>query len=394
MKIKSILAAVLFCLFCATVNAQTSVQATIVNTSPQKASVYAKPNSALSNKIFLQIAITLSIPDQGPNNPVVTVDSNYVNNLTWSVPGGVSNPTVYNGRAYYTFNGDDNSNNVTTSWDKTTNSGNKVATFGFSNSFGLSGLQMNDELPAGGPNFQMFFYIIVVGAENDVTNYPSKFYGVNPLPVNNENTPSSVGAQAVSLLPVTLKDFNVSKQGSTDALLTWTTAMEQNVSHFILERSANGSSAWSKFADVKAKGNSNTPTTYTYSDAKVFDGASATKTVFYRVKSVDLDGQEKIFPIRSLRFSATGAKEIGLYPNPAKEGFTLSVPLVNPQGAKIRLNLINRLGQIVHGREIPGTSASNYYYDIKTPGVISGEYMLQILLDGELLDTKKVIVQR
>ena len=36
----------------------------------------------------------------------------------------------------------------------------------------------------------------------------------------------------------------------------------------------------------------------------------------------------------------------------------------------------------------------NYYYDIKTPGVISGEYMLQIILDGELLDTKKVIVQR
>ena len=40
------------------------------------------------------------------------------------------------------------------------------------------------------------------------------------------------------------------------------------------------------------------------------------------------------------------------------------------------------------------TVASNYYYDIKTPGVLNGEYMLQIISDGKILETKKVIVHR
>ena len=102
--------------------------------------------------------------------------------------------------------------------------------------------------------------------------------------------------------------------------------------------------------------------------------------------------EETIFPIRSLRFSST-LKEITIYPNPVKDGFTIQVPVLNPADKKIRMNLVNQAGQTLHIREISATQAANYYYDIKTPGVINGEYMLQILLDGELLDTKKILVQ-
>jgi hypothetical protein len=45
-------------------------------------------------------------------------------------------------------------------------------------------------------------------------------------------------------------------------------------------------------------------------------------------------------------------------------------------------------------RQISASEANNYYFDIKTPGVIAGDYMLQVIMDGEVLDTKKVIVQR
>lgn len=375
--------------FAGELSAQTSTRGTIVNTSANRVSVYAKPNSGLPSRLFRNILITISIADQGAGNPAVSLDSNYVPNLSWDAL-----PVVISaGRAYYTFNGTDNGLLTTTTWNA--NANNKVATFLFSNANGLATAQLNDETPSGGANGQMYWYVEILQAVgSDVTDYAVKFYGTNPIPINNESSPSFVGAQAVAILPVLLQDFNVLKQGSADALLSWTTAMEQNVSHFVLERSANGSTNWSKFAEVKAKGNSSTPTKYSYTDVKVYDGSSAAKVIFYRVRSIDLDGQEKVFPVRSLRFSATGAKEIAIYPNPAKDGFTLSVPLLNPQSSKVRLNLINRLGQIVHAREIPGQTASNYYYDIKTPGIISGEYMLQIILDGELLDTKKVIVQR
>lgn len=370
---------------------QITAQGTIVNTSPQRASIYVKPSAPLVDRQFLQMAISISIPDQGVGNPVVTIDSTFIPNLAWTVPSGQPNPRIYNGRAYYVFYGDDNSNAQVTNW---TTGNNKVMTFGFSNTNGLSGLALNDELPTGGPTGTMLFYMIVIGAENDITNYPAMFYGTNPLPSNSFNNPSFVGAQPISILPVIFKDFNVAKQGNNDALLTWTTSMEQNVSHFIVERSLNQGSGWTKFAEVKAKGNSNTPTKYSQVDTKIYDGREASKLVFYRVRSVDLDSRESLFPVRSIRFSATGGKQITIYPNPAKDGFYLSVPLTSTEDRPMKLNLVNRLGQLVHTREISSVLASNYYYDIKTPGVVSGEYMLQIIYNGDLLETKKVIVQR
>ncbi|MBL0133164.1 MAG: T9SS type A sorting domain-containing protein [Chitinophagaceae bacterium] len=143
------------------------------------------------------------------------------------------------------------------------------------------------------------------------------------------------------LTPAFFQDFNVNKQGTSSAMLTWTTSQEQDVSHFIIEKSYSQTSG-----------------------------------------------------IRSIRFSSFGEKEITIYPNPVKDGFNISIPVLNPQNKKIRLNLVNQTGQLLHAREIAAASASNYYYDIKTPGVIAGEYMLQIIMDGELLDTKKIIVQR
>jgi hypothetical protein len=194
-------------------------------------------------------------------------------------------------------------------------------------------------------------------------------------------------------VPTSLKDFNVSKKGNSDALLTWITSQEQDVSHFILERSYSQITGWSAIGQVKAKGNSGTPTSYTFEDLNVYDGRAASKVVFYRIRAIDINASEKIFPIRSIKFSAFGAKEISLYPNPANDGFVISIPIVNPGNNKIRLNMVNRLGQVVHVREISAANATNYFYDLKTPGIISGEYMLQIIYDGELLETKKVIVQ-
>lgn len=366
----------------------TTTRGTLVNTSGNSISIYGKPADALPTRLFSAIQFSVSIPDQGASNPVASVETNFVPNLSWSqLP-----PVTFNGRNYYTFQGTDNGLLTTTSWST---GNNRIVSILFSSNAGLASIQLNDETPTFGPNGNMGWYVELINAGNgDITDYPQKFYGVNPLPVNNQNTPSFVGAQPLSILPVFFQDFNVNKQGNFDANLTWSTSQEQNVSHFVLERSANGASGWSKIGEVKAKGNSNSITKYSFTDVKAYDGISASKTVFYRIRAIDIDGQEKIFPIRSLKFSATGSKEIGLYPNPARDGFTLTIPLVNPNQGKLRLNLVNRIGQVVHAREINASVASNYYFDIKTPGVINGEYLLQIVYEGEVLDTKKVIVQR
>jgi hypothetical protein len=240
----------------------------------------------------------------------------------------------------------------------------------------------------------MFFYVIVQGAANDITNYPQKFYGTNPLPSNQTNNPSFVGAQSMSLLPISLRDFNATKQGTGNALLTWTTTFEQNASHFSIERSIKQSDNWVKIADVKAKGNSSIDTKYDYTDANVYDGREVSKTVFYRLKEVDLDGAEKIFPVRSLKFSALGEKEITVFPNPARNGFYVQIPIVLRVDQKVRLSLVNRLGQVVDSREISSALANNYYFDISSPSITSGDYALDIIYDGQKLATKKIMVNR
>lgn len=206
---------------------------------------------------------------------------------------------------------------------------------------------------------------------------------------DNQLTPSA----ANSVLPVRLGSFNVSDQNGSDALANWTSLQEQNVSHYVLERSSSQNAGWSAAGQVKAKGNTNSATHYSFLDEDVYKGG-ANNIFFYRLKTVDLDGKYSYSDVRTVRFNAN-AKGISLYPNPVRDGFTLSIADANTAAnLKYRLNLVNRLGQVVSAREINSNMARNYYYDVKTSGVTNGEYMLQIILDGQILDTKKIIIQR
>jgi hypothetical protein len=391
MRKKILILLVLFSVSSCYLIGQTTTRATIVNTSPQRASIYVKPNNAVTGQI-LDMGFAISIPDQSGSggNPTVTVDSNFVPNVTWDVFNG-GNAVIYNGRAYYIFTGTDNSSGTNFSW---TTGNNKLFTIGFSNTNGLSGLQINDETPSGGSNGLMFYYINQIGGNGDLTDYAQKFYGTSPAPVNNLNSPSFVGAQAISLLPIAFKDFNVAKQGTGTAMLTWSTTFEQNASHFIIERSIKQSDTWAKIAEVKARGNSAIESKYTYTDANVYDGREVAKTVFYRIRAIDLDAAEKLFPVRSVRFTALGDKEINIFPNPAQNGFYIQIPTVLRTDMKVRLSLVNRLGQVVDTREINAALATNYYFDITAPSITSGDYALDIIYDGQKLATKKVMVNR
>ena len=363
---------------------QTTVQGTLqLSGTPLTAIVYGKPSTAINSQ-FRNIVIAVSIPDQGGSNPTVTINS-YIPSLTWTAYA--SNPVIYLGRAYYNFSSNLFPSGAASSW--IAGASNPILSLTFSNPNGFGQLQLNDETPSGGPNSQLNWYVEVAGA-GDVTDYNNKFYGAGA--VNNLNAPSFVAAQTAA--PIALKDFNVSKQGNTNALVTWTTTFEQNVSHFVIERSIKQSDNWAAVAKVKAKGNSSIDVKYDFTDANVYDGREVSKTLFYRLKEVDFDGSEKIFPVRSLKFSALGEKDVTVFPNPAKNGFYVQIPIILRVDQKVRLSLVNRLGQVVDSREISTALANNYFFDISSPSITSGDYALDIIYDGQKLATKKILVNR
>ena len=95
-------------------------------------------------------------------------------------------------------------------------------------------------------------------------------------------------------------------------LLQWQTATEQNLSHFIIERSANGSS-FSSLSAVTASGNSAIFKNYSVVDQNPLQAIN-----FYRLKMADVDGKfiySKIIAVKMERDDIA----LQVFPNPAKD---------------------------------------------------------------------------
>ncbi|MBX3257909.1 MAG: T9SS type A sorting domain-containing protein [Chitinophagaceae bacterium] len=138
-------------------------------------------------------------------------------------------------------------------------------------------------------------------------------------------------------LPVTLKRFEVYKQGNT-ALLQWTTAAEQNNSGFSIEHSAD-SREWKSIgfvSSLSANGNSSIELSYTFNDKQ-----SQTGINYYRLRQIDFDGTYSYSPVRAITFISKA--NIHIYPNPAKDVIKITglkgnetVHIMNITGQRLR----------------------------------------------------------
>ncbi|WP_375444284.1 T9SS type A sorting domain-containing protein [uncultured Fibrella sp.] len=93
--------------------------------------------------------------------------------------------------------------------------------------------------------------------------------------------------------PVTLVSFKAQKENTTVAL-TWTTALEQNNSHFDVERSRDLIN-WQRVTTVEGSGTTTEQRTYTAHDQSPLRGTS-----YYRLKQVDSDGKTTAFRPQSV----------------------------------------------------------------------------------------------
>jgi hypothetical protein len=101
-----------------------------------------------------------------------------------------------------------------------------------------------------------------------------------------------------AILPLTLVNFNAKRKNELTEV-TWRTADEHNVSHFIVERSENGLDFYA-IGKVTAR-NSGRMENYTLSDENPL-----VNTVYYRLRSVDNDGSFSLSQIIRVAEAATG----------------------------------------------------------------------------------------
>ncbi|MFY0673188.1 MAG: hypothetical protein JXQ87_07275 [Bacteroidia bacterium] len=122
-----------------------------------------------------------------------------------------------------------------------------------------------------------------------------------------------------SPLPVKFTYFNAQWQKEGEStILYWQTAMEENNSHFEIERSFDGQE-WEQVGTVNGQG-----TTFDITDYQFIDnGLPITKTnspitIYYRLKQIDYNGQFEYSETKTLGFEPETLNSFNVWPNPAK----------------------------------------------------------------------------
>ena len=118
-------------------------------------------------------------------------------------------------------------------------------------------------------------------------------------------------------LPVTITKINASVIGK-EVLISWTTATEINSSHFMVERSVDGTH-FESIGKVTAAGNSTVLREYRFTDIKPVAGIN-----YYRLKSVDADSRFAYTAIVKVEINNGGKMVFRIYPNPVTTSIRLS----------------------------------------------------------------------
>jgi len=154
------------------------------------------------------------------------------------------------------------------------------------------------------------------------------------------------------ILPIKLNDFTASYD-KKNVLLKWSTSMEANFSHYVVERSTDGKH-YLEIALVFANGNTNQASNYQFKDLNV---TSANNIVYYRIRFVETSKEAYYSKVHIIHLSkGNEILELNTYPNPVVDGLKVTFPnswqnkqvvleIFNANGVKLRKEEFKNAGQ-------------------------------------------------
>ena len=175
-------------------------------------------------------------------------------------------------------------------------------------------------------------------------------------------------------LPLTLTGFSGQRSGD-NVLLKWTTASEQNTSHFDIQRGTDGI-AYSSVGVIPAAGNSTQPLNYQFTDVLP---ASTTSTWYYRLVMTDEDGQFTYSPVLTIGATNPSTFIMNAYPNPFSSQVTLSIQSPQPDNALILV--ADMSGRILLTERLPLQQGANLV-PLPLGTLAKGVYTLSVSTTG------------
>ena len=189
-------------------------------------------------------------------------------------------------------------------------------------------------------------------------------------------------APVQSTLPIKLASFAAMLNGNK-VDLKWSTSMEKNTSHFEVERSYDGTN-YSSIGVVFAYGNSDETRQYSFTDNTI---SANHGTVYYRLRSVDIDTKSELSYVRMIRFGKLSSTlSLVAYPNPAQNSVCITVP-ANWQGKNIRYEFFSQNGQLMMSNSA-GSASQTETIDISR--LARGYYFVRVSCEGETAQQKLV----
>jgi hypothetical protein len=210
-----------------------------------------------------------------------------------------------------------------------------------------------------------------IGDINGMRMYMNAF--LTPVSINNN---CSTGQTLPFMLPVKLIAFNASLD-ETKVNLTWTTSQEINTNHFVIERSYDAVNFY-EAGVMFAYGHSLEVKNYSFTDNVANSPATI---IYYRLRSVDIDGKFSYSATRIIRISSKTGNEFSLlsYPNPVSNELRVTVPAAW-QNKKVIFEILNANGQVTKRTENANSSQTEA---INVSSLTPGFYLVRATCNGE-----------
>ncbi len=180
-------------------------------------------------------------------------------------------------------------------------------------------------------------------------------------------------------LPITLINYDV-KLVNDIAVNTWATATEINNDYFTVEKSRDAIN-FERVEIVEGAGNSNQILHYSCNDNNPLPGIS-----YYRLKQTDFDGKFSYSKIVAVEFE--DLPENVIYPNPFNTSLNIrldEVPLPDN-------NTVFKIYSLT-GAEVVSMPLKNQRTTIKAVDIPAGAYYYKIEVNGQLIQSGKLISQ-
>lgn len=201
-------------------------------------------------------------------------------------------------------------------------------------------------------------------------------------PVANSSLSGPITLSANGTLPIILADFTATlNEGAVD--LAWTTSLEINSDHFVVQRSVNAGASWDDLGTVAAHGASALPLNYTFTDSKPGQGTSE-----YRLILVDRDGKYSYSDVKTIRMGIVTS--VSVYPNPARDN--VNITLGGTANESMLIRLFNQMGQVLVEKNV--SNAGGTTVTLAVGNYPEGNYIIVVTAtDGSRQVSKLVITK-